>query len=132
MTLDQGETAMLLIDIFQTYVDDKISGKQNINQAMKEYNDNSFTLIKLITECSAQCGCINSKNYIELDLNNIRYDYLLNLCLNTACDECREKIEHQIGKCILSITSICSLCGVNIADIFIKEHRNIEQSYSKI
>jgi hypothetical protein len=123
---------MLLIDIFQTYVDDKITSKQTIDQAMKEYNDTSYNLIKAITECSSECGCINSKNIIELDLNNINYDYLLNLYLNTACDKCRKKIEYHIGKCILSITSLCSLCGINIADIFIKEHRNIEQYYSKI
>jgi len=123
---------MLIIDIFQAYVDDKVTNKQNLNEILKEHNDNSYDLIKVVTQCAYECGCINSQNNLEYELKSIDFDRLLNLYINTACDDCRAKIEHEIGKCLLSLTSICSICGINIADIFIKEHRNIEQHYSAI
>lgn len=121
---------MLLIDIFQAYVDDKVTNKQKMSEILKELNENSYDLFKVITQCEIQCGCIKPGESIEFEHRNINYDQLLKLYTNSACDECREKIEAQIGKCILSLTSVCSLCGINIADIFIKEHRNIAQHCS--
>ncbi|NMC56310.1 MAG: hypothetical protein GYA50_03705 [Eubacteriaceae bacterium] len=121
---------MLLIDIFQAYVDDKVTNKQNMSEILKELNENSYNLFNVITQCEIQCGCIKSYDTLEYELKNINYDQLMKLYINSACDECREKIEAQIGKCILSLTSVCSLCGINIADIFIKEHRNIQHHCS--
>ncbi len=121
---------MLLIDIFQTYVDEKVTNNQKISEILKEFNENSYNLYKVITQCEIQCGCIQPRDNLEYELNNINYDQLLKLYINSACDECREKIESQIGKCLLSLTSVCSLCGINIADVFIKEHRNIQQHCS--
>lgn len=121
---------MLLIDIFQAYVDEKVTDKQRMSDILKEFNDNSYDLFKVIVQCEIQCGCIKSAESIEYEQNNINYEQLLRLYINSACNECREKIETQIGKCVLSLTSVCSLCGINIADVFIKENRNIQQHCS--
>ena len=42
------------------------------------------------------------------------------------CSHCRENIETEIGRSLFYMTALCNLLDLNLYDIFIKEHKQLE------
>ncbi len=118
---------MLICEEFQTSIDERLVGSYNVSELLEKQAKASFLLMKTITECVTSCGCVKNSDEIMLRIDKIDYNALLNALTQMTCVNCRKRIEEALGECLVALTSICSVCGISITDIFIQEQRNLDQ-----
>ncbi|WP_079424903.1 DUF1573 domain-containing protein [Clostridium oryzae] len=116
----------ILLDEFQDEVENSLIRHKSILDTLTKFQESNSRVNRAIAKAVTSCGCIEvnaGKQHMPTD-KDVLED--LNKCLSShlqgkLCDNCRERIEFEIGNNIFYLTALCNLLDINIYDILIRE-----------
>jgi hypothetical protein len=120
----------LLCDQFQNTVSEMMLCHRSILEILSKLQESGVRVQRSVVHSVTSCGCqkivANKKplpeNATFLDLKHLLDSHLSgNLCKN-----CRDSIESEIGRSLFYMAALCNLMELNLYDIFIKEHKQLE------
>ncbi|WP_425448449.1 DUF1573 domain-containing protein [Dethiothermospora halolimnae] len=120
----------LLCDDFQTKVSDVLVRHKSILDIISKLEESNAKVNRAVIKSVTSCGCVSIKahkqNYDKETLSEVK-DFLDNHVNGELCENCKEKIEEEMGNHIFYIASLCNTLDVNLYDIISKEYKNIKR-----
>lgn len=119
----------LLFDSFQEKVDEVLIRHTSVIDLMAQIQNASSRTNRAIVRSITECGCIAidaSKIHFPEDLSeeHIRAHRDSHL-KGELCENCREKVEEEIGNLTFYVTGLCNTLDLNLYDIMLKEYKKI-------
>lgn len=120
----------LLCDQFQNTVSEMMLYHRSILEILSKVQESGARVQRSVVHSVTSCGCqkiVANKRSLPkeatlLDLKNLFDSHLS----GTLCDNCRDSIENEIGRSLFYMAALCNLLDLNLYDIFIKEHKQLE------
>ncbi|MDO7788937.1 DUF1573 domain-containing protein [Desulforamulus aquiferis] len=122
----------LLCDQFQNTVSEMMLCHRSILEVLAKVQESGARVQRSVVQSVTACGCqkINAnknKSPLPEDATLIDLKNLLDSHISgELCSNCRDNIESEIGRALFYMTALCNLLDLNLYDIFIKEHKQLE------
>lgn len=121
--------AQFLSEDFQNKVFVLIARNNNILDILTKYQDACSKTCRSVVKSATGCGCVKitaEKAVFDIDAVKDRSPKELSGVLGQLCDNCRERIESEIGDSMFYLAGLCNALGLSMKDIMTKEIHNIE------
>lgn len=119
----------IIFDDFQNSVDESLLRHKSIIDIITKIQESSARINRAVAKSVTTCGCLQvnaNKQTLSLDGNlDTLKNSLRSHLQGKICDNCREKIEEEIGSNLFYLTSLCNILDLNLYDILLKEYNNI-------
>ncbi|NPV26964.1 MAG: DUF1573 domain-containing protein [Firmicutes bacterium] len=119
----------LICDEFQNTVAELLIRHQSVLDVLSKSQEANARVNRAVVKAVTSCGCINveaKKQAIPPDASLAEMKrYFESHLRGSLCSNCEEIIEMEIGKSLFYLAALCNLLGLNLYDIFIKEHKKI-------
>lgn len=120
----------LLCDQFQNTVSELMICHRSILDILSKLQESNARIQRSVVQSVTSCGCqkiTTRKNNIPGDARLADLKNLLDSHLSGhLCDNCRDLIESEVGRTLFYLAALCNLMDLNLYDIFIKEHKQLE------
>ncbi|MGE5614285.1 MAG: DUF1573 domain-containing protein [Bacillota bacterium] len=120
----------MLIDEFQYTVQELIFRNKSIVDSITKFQESNARVNRAIVKAVTHCGCIRinaEKQKLPEDgsFEEIRKAMDTHVS-GKLCDNCRDRIEKELGKNLYYMASICNTLDLNLYDIIIKEQNHVK------
>lgn len=120
----------LLCDQFQNTVSEMTLCHRSILEIMAKVQESGARIQRAIVHSVTSCGCqkiVTNKKPLPQDATLLDLKNLLDSHISgSLCDNCRDSIENELGRSLFYMAALCNLLDLNLYDIFIKEHKQLE------
>lgn len=122
----------LLCDQFQNTVSEMMLCHRSILEVLSKVQESGARVQRSVVHSVTSCGCqkINAnktKQPLPEDATLIDLKNLLDSHISgELCKNCRDNIENELGRALFYMTALCNLLDLNLYDVFIKEHKQLE------
>lgn len=115
----------IFIDDFQYMVDELLIRNKSILDSLTKFSESVARINRSIIKSATNCGCIRinaKKQEIPPDVSlKDAKKYLKTHIEGQLCENCRDRIEKEIGSTLFYLASICNTLDLNMYDIILKE-----------
>ncbi|CCO07765.1 hypothetical protein [Desulforamulus hydrothermalis] len=120
----------LLCDQFQNTVSEMLLCHRSILEILAKLQESGARVQRSVVHSVTSCGCQKimadkrplPENATLVDLKNLLDSHLS----GSLCDDCRDIIENEIGRSLFYLAALCNLLDLNLYDIFLKEHKQLQ------
>lgn len=120
----------LLCDQFQNTVSEMTLCHRSILEILSKVQESGARVQRSVVQSVTSCGCqkiVANKKSFPKDATLFDLKQLLDSHISgKLCDNCKDNIENEIGRSLFYMAALCNLLDLNLYDIFIKEHKQLE------
>ncbi len=120
----------LLCDQFQNTVSEMLLCHRSILEILSKMQESGVRVQRSVVQSVTSCGCqkiVANKKTLPEDASFFDLKAFMDSHLSgNLCPNCRETIECEIGRSLFYMAALCNLLDLNLYDIFIKEHKQLE------
>ena len=122
----------VIFDDFQNSVNESLLRHRSILDIMTKLQESEARINRAVAKTVTNCGCLQigakkqqiPTNADDIDIEDLKH-HLQTHITGTACDNCREVLEREIGNHMFYVASLCNLLDLNLYDILLKEYDRI-------
>lgn len=111
-------------DNFQNKVSNVLIRHKSVLDIITKLEESNAKVNRAVVKSATSCGCISinasRQDYSKDSLIEIK-DSLKSHVEGNLCENCKEKIEEEIGKHMFYIASLCNTFDLNLEEIVLKE-----------
>lgn len=120
----------LIFDAFQDTVNECLIRHKSILDIITKLQESESRINRAVAKSVINCGCVKinaEKQKLNGDSTSIEEisKEMKNHIDGELCDNCRHILEQEIGNNIFYLTSLCSVLGINLYDIILKEYNKM-------
>lgn len=120
----------IIVDEFQYTVQELLARNKSILDLITKFQDSNARVNRSIIKAVTQCGCIKinaekQEIFEDQDFEEMRKAMETHL-EGKLCENCRDRIENEIGSNLFYLASICNTLDLNLYDIIIKEQERVK------
>ncbi|MCM8711752.1 DUF1573 domain-containing protein [Clostridium sp. SYSU_GA19001] len=123
----------VIFDDFQNSVSESLLRHRSILDIMTKLQESDARINRAVAKAVTNCGCIHieaNKQKIpdpkeDIDISDLKNHFQSHL-KGSACDNCRDVLEREIGNHLFYVASLCNLLDLNMYDILLKEYDRID------
>ncbi len=119
----------IYIDDYQAVVSDLPVRNRSVLDITSKFIIASSRVNRSVLKAATNCGCIKIQASKQSYKSDIDYEDMLKQMdthiKGNICDECREKIEEEIGNTLFYMTSLCNALNISIYDVILKDKESI-------
>ncbi|SDZ25731.1 hypothetical protein SAMN05660462_02399 [Proteiniborus ethanoligenes] len=113
-----------ICDNFQSKVSNVLIRHKSILDIITKLEESNSKVNRAVVKSATSCGCISinasRQDYSKDSLIEIK-DSLKSHIEGELCENCKEKIEEEIGKHMFYIASLCNNFNLSLEEIVLKE-----------
>lgn len=113
-----------ICDNFQSKVSNVLIRHKSILDIITKLEESNSKVNRAVVKSATSCGCISinasRQDYSKDSLIEIK-DSLKSHIEGELCENCKEKIEEEIGKHMFYIASLCNNFNLSLEEIILKE-----------
>ncbi len=113
-----------MVDEFQYTVQELLVRNKSIIDLITKFQDSNARVNRSVVKAVTQCGCIRI-NAGKQDFEEMGKAMETHL-EGKLCENCRDRIENEIGSNLFYLASICNTLDLNLYDIIIKEQERVK------
>lgn len=107
-----------------------LARNKSILDLITKFQDSNARVNRSIIKAVTQCGCIKinaekQEIFEDQDFEEMRKAMETHL-EGKLCENCRDRIENEIGSNLFYLASICNTLDLNLYDIIIKEQERVK------
>ncbi len=114
----------IMVDEFQYTVQELLVRNKSIIDLITKFQDSNARVNRSVVKAVTQCGCIRI-NAGKQDFEEMGKAMETHL-EGKLCENCRDRIENEIGSNLFYLASICNTLDLNLYDIIIKEQERVK------
>ncbi len=130
MTKERNLVKDIIIDEFQFVIQDYLVYNRSVLDILSMIQESNSMINREIIRAATHCGCIS----IDAKKQEYQADRCLELIRDTnkahitgkLCDNCKERLEKNIGQNLFYLASLCNTVDLDIYDIIIDEIKNLK------
>ncbi|RKD33763.1 MazG nucleotide pyrophosphohydrolase domain-containing protein [Thermohalobacter berrensis] len=119
----------LLWDDFENTVSDVLIRHKSILDIMAKLEESNAKINRALTKSVTACGCIKingeKQDYTKESIEEIKKNLKTHV-EGTLCDNCKEKIEEELGDHLFYIAALSTTLDLNIYDSIIKKYKELK------
>lgn len=123
----------VIFDDFQNSVNDSLLRHRSILDIMTKLQESEARINRAVVKTVTNCGCMQieaSKQQMNIHKDDIDIEELKNHLQShlsgSACDNCRDVLEREVGNHMFYLASLCNILDLNLYDILLKEYDRID------
>ncbi|MCT4508928.1 MAG: DUF1573 domain-containing protein [Tepidibacter sp.] len=117
-------------DKFENSVSNSLIRHKSILDIITKLEESNSKTNRAIIKSVTNCGCIEISGKKQSPPKDIAFNelsnYMDNHIVGNLCDNCKEKIEEELGNHLFYIQSICNCLNVSLEDVFKKENNKLQ------
>ena len=115
---------------FKIQVDESLLRHKSILDIVSKSAESNAKINRAIMKSVTSCGCIEINAKKQDIPNDITFadlsKYMDSHISGTLCNQCREKIEEELGTHLFYITAICNLLNIELEDVLKSESSKLK------
>lgn len=123
----------VIFDDFQNSVNESLLRHRSILDIMTKLQESEARINRAVAKTVTNCGCLNVEakkqqmpgQQDDIDIEQLRHQLQTHVS-GSACENCREVLEREIGNHMFYIASLCNILDLNLYDIMLKEYDRID------
>lgn len=123
----------VIFDDFQNSVSESLLRHRSILDIMTKLQESEARINRAVAKTVTNCGCMQveaKKQQMpdakdDMDIQDLKSHFETHL-KGSACDNCRDVLEREIGNHLFYVASLCNLLDLNMYDILLKEYDRID------
>jgi NAD(P)H-nitrite reductase large subunit len=123
----------VIFDDFQNSVGESLLRHRSILDIMTKLQESEARINRAIAKTVTNCGCMEVEakkqemtiHKDDMDLQELKKHLQTHLS-GTACENCRDVLEREVGNHMFYLASLCNLLDLNLYDILLKEYDRID------
>jgi NTP pyrophosphatase (non-canonical NTP hydrolase) len=123
----------VIFDDFQNSVNESLLRHRSVLDIMTKLQETEARINRAVAKTVTNCGCVQidankqikpDKLEIDTDIDDLKEHFQTHM-KGSACENCRDVLEREIGNHLFYLTSLCNLLDLNMYDILLKEFDRI-------
>ncbi len=123
----------VIFDDFQNSVNDSLLRHRSILDIMTKLQESEARINRAVAKTVTNCGCMSIEakkqemtiHKDDIDIAELKHQLQTHVG-GTACDNCRDVLEREIGNHVFYLASLCNVLDLNMYDILLKEYDRID------
>ena len=119
----------IYIDDYQSIVSDLPVRNRSVLDVTSKFIIASSKVNRAVLKAATNCGCIKINAHKQNLVSDIDYEDMLKLMdthiKGKICEECRDKIEKEVGNTLFYMTSLCNALDISVYDVILKDKESI-------
>jgi hypothetical protein len=123
----------VIFDDFQNSVHESLLRHRSILDIMTKLQESEARINRAVAKTVTNCGCmeIDAKkqqmpdNNDDIDMEQLMHQLQTHI-KGSACENCRDVLEREIGNHLFYLASLCNLLDLNLYDVLLKEYDRID------
>ena len=125
----------VIFDDFQNSVNESLLRHRSVLDIMTKLQESEARINRAVAKTVTNCGCISieakkqdmhvHKDNDDIDIAELK-NQLQTHVGGSACDNCRDVLEREIGNHMFYLASLCNVLNLNLYDILLKEYDRID------
>jgi hypothetical protein len=114
---------------FQTAVDECLVRHKSVMDVMSKLSESTSRVNRAVAKAVTTCGCVQVQAQkqvypAEVPLAEMSR-YVASHISGELCEQCREAVDHEIGRNLFYLTALCSVLGLSLYDSLLRENSRL-------